>query len=46
MYYRCPTTPAKKGVMGESVNGRGTTFIVIVVGGIIIALNAYLLLSL
>jgi len=37
---------AKKGVMGEFVNRRITTLIAVVVAGIIIALNGYLLLSL
>jgi manganese transport protein len=37
---------AKKGVMGEFVNRRITTLIAVIVAGIILALNGYLLLSL
>ena len=37
---------AKKGVMGEFVNRKATTIIALLVGGTIIALNVYLLLSL
>ena len=37
---------AKKSVMGEFVNRRATTLIAMLVGGTILALNAYLLLSL
>jgi len=37
---------AKKGVMGEFVNRRITTLVAVVVAGIIVALNGYLLLSL
>jgi len=37
---------AKRGLMGEFVNRRATTVIAVVVAGIIIALNGYLLLSL
>ena len=37
---------AKKGVMGEFVNRRTTTAIALVFGGMIVALNAYLLLTL
>ena len=37
---------AKKGVMGEFVNRRATTFIAVIAAAIILALNGYLLLSL
>jgi manganese transport protein len=37
---------AKRGVMGEFVNRRATTIVAFAFGGVIIALNAYLLLSL
>jgi manganese transport protein len=37
---------AKRNVMGEFVNRKVTTFIALAVGGTILALNCYLLLSL
>jgi len=37
---------SKKGYMGEFVNRKATTFVAVMVAGVIIALNGYLLLSL